>query len=145
MHICDHVYSLCLDVESADLFCLLSLSNTHTHPHTHIHTETVAYFIDKTKLPLNAKNIIINAGIVYNSPTVTAPKEDKKRDFHFVCKGSKHLFSTLQLLYRGASFSREATAMGQRFLYQSDLIFQSIKSVISTKANTAIALQSACN
>lgn len=35
--------------------------------------------------------------------------------------------------------------MGQRFLYQSDLIFQSIKSVISTRANTTIALQSACN
>ena len=34
MHIWDHVYSLCLDVESADLFWLLSLSNTHTHTHT---------------------------------------------------------------------------------------------------------------
>lgn len=127
------------------IFFACFLSQTHTHIHTHTFTQRLLNFIDKTKLPLNAKNIIINAGIVYNSPTVTTPKEDKKRDFHFVCKGSKHLFSTLQLLYRGASFSREATAMGQRFLYQSDLIFQSIKSVISTKANTAIALQSACN
>lgn len=72
-------------------------------------------------------------------------KKKKKKDFNFVCKGSKHLFGALQLLYTRASFSREATAMGQRFLYQSDLIFQSIKSVITTRANTAIALQSACD
>lgn len=76
--------------------------------------------------------------------TTETPKE-RKRDFNCVCKGSKHLFSTLQLLYRRTSFSGEATAMGQRFLYQNDLIFQSIKSVISNRANTTIALHSAFN
>lgn len=55
------------------------------------------------------------------------------------------MFSALWLLCRRASLSREATAMGQRSLYQSDLIFQSIKSIISTRANTTITLHSACN
>lgn len=35
--------------------------------------------------------------------------------------------------------------MGQGFLYESDLIFQSIKSVISISGNTTITLHSPCN
>lgn len=102
------------------------------------------FFLQENKILSlqNAKDVFINLSFVDRYVIVTTPK---KKDFNFVCKGSKHLFSALQLLYTRASFSREATAMGQRFLYQSDLIFQSIKSVITTRANTAIALQSACD
>lgn len=52
----------------------------------------------------------------------------------------QHKCSSFQLLHETESFSQEATATDQRFLHQNDLIFQSIKSVLSTRDDTTIAL-----